>query len=108
MSRIRAQRSTIYDVARLAAVSYQTVSRVVNGHVSVTDRTRDRVLQVIHELNYQQNLVAKSLVTNKSQLLGLVTFGTDSYRPALVAQSVERRARARLRGDPQQRDAGPD
>jgi DNA-binding LacI/PurR family transcriptional regulator len=94
MSRPRAQRSTLYDVAQLANVSYQTVSRVVNGHVSVSDSTRSRVLQVIRELNYQPNFLAKGLSTNRSHLLGLIISSTEHYGPAQVALSVERHARA--------------
>lgn len=94
MSRTRTQRSTIYDVAQLAEVSHQTVSRVINGHVSVSDSTRSRVLKVICELNYQPNIVARSLITNNSHLLGLIISGTERYGAAQVAQNVERRARA--------------
>lgn len=86
-------RSTIYDVARLASVSYQTVSRVVNEQANVSGPTRAKVLKAIKELNYQPNIVAKSLVTRSSQLFGLIAYGTEQYGPAQVVQSIERSAR---------------
>lgn len=93
MSRTRTQRSTVYDVAQLAEVSYQTVSRVINGHVSVSASTRSRVLKIICEVNYQPNVVARSLVTNNSSILGLLLSDPERYGMAQVTQNVERRAR---------------
>jgi len=93
MSKQPPARSTIYDVARLANVSHQTVSRVVNHHANVSDHTRAGVLKAICELNYQPNIVARSLTTRSSRLLGLITYGAEQYGPSQVMQSVERSAR---------------
>ncbi|WP_407572226.1 LacI family DNA-binding transcriptional regulator [Deinococcus altitudinis] len=84
---------TIHDVARQSGVSYQTVSRVINNHVSVADQTRARVLAAIEELNYRPSILAKSLVTKRSQLIGMVAYGTEQYGPSQVVQNVERSAR---------------
>ena len=46
---------TLHDVARLAKVSHQTVSRVINDSPNVADETRMRVLEVIRRLNYRPN-----------------------------------------------------
>ncbi len=51
--------STINDVARLAGVSKRTVSRVINGSLSVGDSTRVRVEKIIAELNYSPNTQAR-------------------------------------------------
>lgn len=51
------------DVARLAGVSHQTVSRVINGHPNVAPQTRERVEQAIAELGYRPNLAARALRT---------------------------------------------
>lgn len=55
------------DVARLAQVSEATVSYVMNNTKNVTPAVRERVLAAIKELNYQPNLLAKSLATNETR-----------------------------------------
>ena len=54
------------DVARLAGVSHQTVSRVLNGHPNVREQTRLRVQAAITELGYRPNRAARALVTGRS------------------------------------------
>lgn len=63
---------TIYDVAREAKVSMATVSRVVNGNNNVRKETRERVLKVIKELNYQPNAVAQGLASKRTTTVGLI------------------------------------
>src|SRR5205823_3181962 len=53
--------ASIRDVAAAAAVSYQTVSRVINNHPSVRPATRERVLSVISDLGYRPNRAARTL-----------------------------------------------
>lgn len=92
--RPRAKRSAVMmDVARLAGVSHQTVSRVLNDHPSVRRETRERVLAAMRELDYQPNSAARTLVTNRSQTLGLVTFDTTLVGPSFMVYAVERAAR---------------
>jgi DNA-binding LacI/PurR family transcriptional regulator len=92
--RPRARRSAVMmDVARLAGVSHQTVSRVLNDHPSVRRETRERVLAAMRELDYQPNSAARTLVTNRSQTLGLVTFDTTLVGPSFMVYAVERAAR---------------
>ena len=64
--------STLMDIARVLGLSAMTVSRALNGHPAVKDETRRQVMQKAAELNYQPNLWARSLVTNRSHLVGLV------------------------------------
>jgi DNA-binding LacI/PurR family transcriptional regulator len=80
------------DVGRLAGVSHQTVSRVINGSLHVRPETRDRVLWAMRELNYRPNSVARALVTGRSNTLGVVTFDTTLYGPATTLYGVERAA----------------
>jgi DNA-binding LacI/PurR family transcriptional regulator len=61
------------DVAKRAGVSQTTVSRVLNGVQSVKPKTRERVLQVIEELQYRPNLIARSLVTKSTKTIALVS-----------------------------------
>ena len=58
------------DVARLAGVSHQTVSRVLNQHPNVRPQTREKVLAAIRELGYRPNAAARALVTRRTHTLG--------------------------------------
>jgi DNA-binding LacI/PurR family transcriptional regulator len=86
---------TIDDVASLAGVSYQTVSRVVNQHPSVSPKTRAKVQAAIKSLGYQPNNVARSLASRRSTSLGLISFGTAFYGPAQMVGNLEQTARQR-------------
>ncbi|UNK70548.1 LacI family DNA-binding transcriptional regulator [Microbacterium sp. H1-D42] len=67
-------RASIKDVARLAGVSAQTVSRVANGYVHVSDALRERVLASMQELGYRPNSAARNLKSGRFHSIGLVTF----------------------------------
>jgi DNA-binding LacI/PurR family transcriptional regulator len=81
------------DVAKLAGVSHQTVSRVLNGMPGVRPETRDRVLEVVTELGYRRNLAARLLASSRSQSVGVVTWGTSQFGPANVLLALEAAAR---------------
>ncbi|MDP9799748.1 DNA-binding LacI/PurR family transcriptional regulator [Catenuloplanes nepalensis] len=81
------------DVARLAGVSHQTVSRVLNEHPNVRPETRDRVLAAIEELAYRRNFSARALVTSRTQTLGVVAFDTTLFGPASTLYGIEQAAR---------------
>ena len=85
----------MYDVARLAGVSHQTVSRVINGSTAVRPETRARVEDAMEKLDYRPNSVARALVTGKSRTLGVVTFDTSLFGPASTLVGVERAAHER-------------
>jgi DNA-binding LacI/PurR family transcriptional regulator len=80
------------DVARLAGVSHQTVSRVLNGHPNVRPQTREEVLAAIRELGYRPNAAARTLVTGRTQALGVISFDTTLYGPASMLYGIERAA----------------
>jgi DNA-binding LacI/PurR family transcriptional regulator len=82
------------DVARLAGVSHQTVSRVLNGHPHVSPDARDRVQHAIKQLGYRPNRAARALVTRESMSLGVVTVDTTHYGPARTLFGIESAARA--------------
>lgn len=63
---------TIRDVAKIAGVSVSTVSRVLNGKVDVSKATKNHVLQVIDDLGYSTNLAARSMRSQKKNLIGLI------------------------------------
>lgn len=80
------------DVAKLAGVSHQTVSRVINDSPQVRDTTRERVLVAMQELDYHPNSAARALVTGRSRTLGVVSFDTTLYGPASTLYAIERAA----------------
>jgi DNA-binding LacI/PurR family transcriptional regulator len=81
------------DVARLAGVSQQTVSRVLNNHPSVSAATRTRVSAAIKELGYRPNSAARALVTRRTKIIGVVSFDTTLYGPASTLYGIEQAAR---------------
>jgi DNA-binding LacI/PurR family transcriptional regulator len=81
------------DVAKLARVSPQTVSRVVNAREYVGGDTRERVLTAIRELNYRPNQAAQALVTGRSRTLGVISIDSVAYGPSSVLLGLERAAR---------------
>ena len=80
------------DVARLAGVSHQTVSRVLNDHPNVREQTRLRVRAAIKELGYRPNRAARALVTGKTQLIGVVAQNSTLYGPASLLSAFEEAA----------------
>lgn len=89
------RRPSIRDVARLAGVSHQTVSRVINDHASIRPETRDRVLRVMAELRYRPSRAARALVTSRSQTLGVLSASSTEYGPASAIAAIEAAARGR-------------
>lgn len=64
--------ATIYEVSELAGVSLATVSRVMNDSGRVSDKTREKVLAAMRELDYRPNTVAQSLASNRSNCVGVL------------------------------------
>ena len=83
----------MHDVARLAGVSHQTVSRVLNAHPNVRPETRRRVETAIAELGYRRNAAARTLVTGRSSTIGVITSTSEHWGPAGTIVSVEAAAR---------------
>lgn len=80
---------TIKDVARMAEVSISTVSRVINDSKPVSPEARRRVLKAIEELGYKPNEVARSLVTKKSNIIGIIVDDIGSSYVAQIIRGVE-------------------
>ena len=90
--RARSRSVVMADVARLAGVSQQTVSRVLNESPHVSPSTRERVLEAVRKLAYRPNRVARALVTGRSRTLGVVSFDTTLYGPASTLLGIEHAA----------------
>lgn len=92
--RERLRAPVMADVARLAGVSHQTVSRVLNAHPSVNPQTRARVETAITQLGYRPNTAARALVTRSTRTLGVVSVDTSHYGPSSTLFAIEGAARA--------------
>lgn len=81
------------DVAKMAGVSHQTVSRVLNNHPNVSVRTKQRVESAIAQLGYRRNTAARSLVTRRSRTIGVLACETGQFGPANTLLGVEQAGR---------------
>ncbi|WP_022881341.1 LacI family DNA-binding transcriptional regulator [Gryllotalpicola ginsengisoli] len=90
----RVRAPNMRDVAQLAGVSYQTVSRVVNNSPALRDETRERVLAAMEQLHYRPNRAARALKTSRSRMIGVLASVRATYGPALTIQAIESAAMA--------------
>lgn len=81
------------DVAKMAGVSHQTVSRVLNNHPNVSHQTKQRVESAIEVLGYRRNTAARSLVTRRSRTIGVLACETGQFGPANTLLGVEQAGR---------------
>ncbi|MBC1630758.1 LacI family transcriptional regulator [Listeria welshimeri] len=83
------KKTSIKDIAKLSGVSVATVSRVINDNGRFSEETRQKVLAVIKETNYQMNFSAKSLRMNKSFSVGILVPDISNYFFSSVVQQME-------------------
>ncbi len=86
-----ARSKNLEDIAAKAGVSRSTVSRVINNEPYVSEKTRQKVMKAVDELGYVPNLAARALVTQRTQVIGviipqtpLVLFEDAYYFPTLL------------------------
>lgn len=90
-----ARAASMRDVAALAGVSHQTVSRVINGHPSIRESTRLRVRAAMDELHYRPNRAARALVTARSRTIGVLsTSAAALYGPVSSINAIQDAGRA--------------
>lgn len=85
---------TIRDVARLAGVSAQSVSRVLNSPERVSPATRARIDRAIEQLDYRRSPMALGLATNRSGAIGVIDSGSDVLGQMMIVSRVQSAARA--------------
>ncbi len=85
--------ASIRDVAAAAGVSYQTVSRVINGHPDVRESTRQSVWAVINDLRFRPNRAARALAGGPVQSVTVLTPYTTQYGYTAALQGIEESAR---------------
>src|SRR3954468_5534773 len=87
-------RARLDDVARRAGVSLSTASRVVNDNgYPVAEATRQRVLDAVRELNYSPSVLARALVTKRTQIVGVIVGDVEDPYFAEIVRGVEDVAR---------------
>jgi LacI family transcriptional regulator len=84
---------TITQVARAAGVSTQTVSRVINERPDVAPETRLRVQNVIEQLDYRPNVLARSLIHRRSHTIGVVAMSSGFYGTSTTLVGIEKMTR---------------
>jgi DNA-binding LacI/PurR family transcriptional regulator len=89
-----ARRPLMADVARAAAVSTMTVSRVLNGHPHVSAATRQRVEQAVAELGYHANMAARTLAGGRSHVIGAISVQPATWGPSRTVFAIEAAAQA--------------
>lgn len=89
----RTRPATIYDVAKLAGVSHQTVSRLLKGFQGIRPETRARVQRALDELGYRPNMTARSLTTGQSHRIGALTHDIGQLGPNRTVQGAAAAAR---------------
>ena len=85
---------TIKDIAKVANVSYATVSRALSGSPEIGEETRQRVLKLCSEMGYTTNYVARSMVMKRTKLIGLIVANIDNPFMSELAYHIEICARA--------------
>lgn len=88
------KRPSIFEVAKLAGVSHQTVSRVINNSPSVSDATRAKVQRAIDELGYRPSNSARALASRRSRTIGLIAGGQRFFGPISAISAIESTARS--------------
>jgi LacI family transcriptional regulator len=84
--------TTLKDIAKKAEVSYATVSRALNNHPDVNKNTKEKIIKLANDMNYQPNTIARSLKSKKTNTIGLVIPDiTNPFYPQ-VARGVEEAA----------------
>lgn len=83
------------DVAAVAGVSAQTVSRVANGRSNVDRETRERVLSTMRILGYQRNSAARALALGRFHMLGVVTFDLSAHGNARTLSAISSAAQTK-------------
>ena len=84
---------TLRDVARLAGVSHQTVSRVINGSEDVLPETRAIVESAIEQMGYRPNAIARSMARGQTHTLACISPNLTDYTFASVIEGAEVEAR---------------
>ena len=93
--KIRRTNVTAFDVARLAEVSQSAVSRAFTPDAAIADSTRQKILEAAKKLGYRPNAIARSLITNRSRIIGVVVSYFDNQFYPLVLELLSKELQLR-------------
>lgn len=97
------QHITIKDIARIAGVSTSTVSRALSNSPELSEQTRQRILEICQREGYRVNALARSLICNKTNVIGLIVPEvTNPFYAELLSRHRNARTQPRLQRDPVQ------
>lgn len=85
-------RPTINDVAKQSGVSTATVSRIINGQSGYTEKTREKVLEIIQEMGYKPNAIARGLVNKRTNTIGVLLPNLSSRLASALLKGIENSA----------------
>lgn len=94
MADAKGKRPSMFEVAKLAGVSHQTVSRVINHSPDVSAQTRHKVEEAIRVLGYRPSNSARALASSRSRTIGLIAGGFRFFGPISTISSIESIARS--------------
>ena len=97
MSEKHKNRATSYDVAKLAGVSQSTVSRCFQNGAPISGKLKEKVETAARELNYQPNAIARSLIMQRTGLIGIMVSPSINIIPKALFEVTERLSALNLR-----------
>lgn len=86
---MKKSRTTITDIARELNISPATVSRSLNNHPAISDKTRDAVIELARKLNYQPNLLALNLLKKRTNTIGVIVPEITSYFFSSIISGIQ-------------------
>jgi len=89
------EKVTIKDIARVANVSYATVSRALSGSPEIGDATREKILRICDEMKYIPDSIARSMVKRTTNIIGVVTASINNPFMSELIEAIEIAARER-------------
>ena len=89
---MESKKITIKDIAKLANVSHPAVSMALNNRPGIGEEKRQEILKIAKQIGYQPNLVAKTLVSKRSYIIGLIINNISDQFYTELAKGVEKAA----------------
>jgi LacI family transcriptional regulator len=89
---LKSNRTTVYDIARELNLTASTISRALNDHPSISERTKRSVLRMSKKLDYQPHRIAAALRNGKSNIIGVIVPVADRNFFASIVRGIEEKA----------------
>lgn len=89
---LKKQRTTVYDIARELNLTASTISRALNNHPAISDRTKKLVIRMSERLGYQPHRMAAALRNGKTKIIGVIVPAADRNFFASIVRGIEEKA----------------